>query len=270
MSQTFVDFVFSTPCQLIAMWLSLFLQKKSMVQRNDCEIPPHDGSVHAPCWRENVWDSSSCSWILVSLVLLLYSRFCWKAWPLSVRLSAYQTQHRCHNKKITLWLEKLHLNQSKLPLIKGKTPDSAAKTTLDFEEGHVHPLHCSHKQAWKPKRQEYFPFLLSPFAETKPQLFVWCKFSQIRGNFQSLSCPLWSLIASVWCSFHLQFSSPGLAKHRRRSTALGSSQQSCKLLRLPWAFQSRHNSPSPDCCVLRPSPSLCKELFPQQQLSAEE
>lgn len=69
-------------------------------------------------------------------------------------------------------MEKLHLNQSKLPLIKGKTSDSSEKTTLDIEECHVYPLHCSPEQVWNPKRQEYFPFLLPPFAEIKLQLSV--------------------------------------------------------------------------------------------------
>lgn len=69
-------------------------------------------------------------------------------------------------------MDKLNLNQSKLPLIKGKTPDSSEKNTLDFEEGHVYPLHGSHKQPWNPKRQEYFLCLLSPFPEAKLQLSV--------------------------------------------------------------------------------------------------
>lgn len=82
MSQSFMDILLSTPCQLRAMWLCLYLQEKNTVQWSDCEILAHvaDSSVRAPCWRNSICNSFNSAGFF-SPLFIPFSKFFWKAWP---------------------------------------------------------------------------------------------------------------------------------------------------------------------------------------------
>lgn len=173
-----------------------------------------------------------------------------------------------HNIKATLGLEKFYLKQSKLALIKGKTPDSKKKKKSYWTLRKVMWTPCIVPISKPESLRGRNISLLPPLAETRLQLST-VSISMHDANFLNKEeflepfLPSLALYGVSVMLLPLQFSSSGLAKHRRRSAALGTSQQRCKLLRPPWAFQSRHTSPS-----LRHSLSLCMELF--TQISAEE
>lgn len=79
MSQSFMDILLSTPCQLRAMWLCLYLQEKNTVQWSDCEILAHvaDSSVRVPCWRNSICNSFNSAGFF-SPLFIPFSKFFWK------------------------------------------------------------------------------------------------------------------------------------------------------------------------------------------------
>lgn len=174
-------------------------------------------------------------------------------------------------------------------MVAGETPSELVKASphqreapRQHRENHTRlwgrscpsPPCCSHKQAvllsWKPKKQEYFPFLPSSFAKTKLHLssvaivmhganFLKC------GVSQGGSCPLASDGVSVMVlALAVQFIWAGKA-HEEQHSVLHRVSSAANFPEPPGLFRASTPSPSPSPIALSPgtAPSLCKELFPQ-------
>lgn len=255
MSQSFMDILLSTPCQLRAMWLCLYLQEKNTVQWSDCEILAHvaDSSVRAPCWRNSICNSFNSAGFF-SPLFIPFSKFFWKAWPVCRTICAMKPLIPV-SAGITIWSY----------TASGESPPDLIKASPHQREAHRRGRENHTKLwgracpsssccfcelavlfSWKHNGQEhsqslppsFFFFFFPVFCQDQaaPLLhchsYTWCKFSQMGRFPERILYPLASdnismmmlLVLAVW------FTQTGEALEEQHR-AMHTSQQPCKLLR---------------------------------------
>ena len=164
MSQTFKDSAFSTPCQLRAMWLCLYLQEKALYNEGTVKNY-HMMVVCMPLAGERACGTHLTAVVFLSSLFFCFPNFLGKPG---------QRVWDCATKWFILLSTGIMVQNY---VVTGETPSELVKASPHQREApqglgenqtglwgrSCSSLQlCSHEQAvllsWKPNRQEYFPF----------------------------------------------------------------------------------------------------------------